>query len=316
MGFLEGSGGLRLQRTATLIAAVSILVAAVPSVAAGQPNLATTTQQASSTCDGGLGPLPPPPNPLKQKAPSLSGRVDLPVPFTPGVVRFRIRCGRDIGDVTRRHGTPGQARNWSPGPFDAHDIRAGIDRSFAITVRSGQEKAWVQRLAAHNDAFEWVQLDWQFPVAVSGEPGRPSTRPLTLDVTDPYFTGTTPLQTNLTRVNIKQAWDRTTSFDAIVVAVIDSGLNAIHQDAGQWKQKKGFDYVQGIETPAGTAVDSGCNGGHGTHVGTIAAGDTNNAKGIAGAGFNSGILPMRALHGATATSGHPRRATGPSAGHG
>lgn len=63
-----------------------------------------------------------------------------------------------------------------------------------------------------------------------------------------------------------------------------------------WKQKNGYDYVRGIETPPGTAIDTGCFGGHGTQVGTIAAGDTNNGFGVAGAGFNSGILPMRVLY--------------------
>ncbi|MGH2377252.1 MAG: S8 family peptidase [Candidatus Limnocylindria bacterium] len=82
-----------------------------------------------------------------------------------------------------------------------------------------------------------------------------------------------------------------------MIAVIDSGLRATHEDAGQWKQKKGYDYIRGIEVLPGQSIDSGCDGGHGTHVTTIAAGDTHNGQGIAGAGFNSGILPMRAISG-------------------
>lgn len=246
-------------------------------------------------CPSNLGPSAPPPNPAKLPAPSLSGRIDLTVGFTPGIVRVRVACGHTITELMQKHRLSGTASNWSPPPFDDHDVRAGIDRSFRITVARGEEKKVVSRLVSHSQDFDWVQLDWQFPVSVAGSPRpRPlSPRPLALSTNDPYLGS----QSNLTRANFQSAWDRTVSFSAVVIAVIDSGLRGTHDDAGQWKQYTGYDYVRGIETPAGTAIDTGCWGGHGTQVGTIAAGDTNNGLGVAGAGFNSGILPMRALNG-------------------
>lgn len=281
----------------SVLGVLVILLTAFPAVAAAPKNSDRATSPSTPTsCSNTLGPLPPPPNPFKQPAPSLSGRVDLSVPFTSGIIRLRVACDVPISEALRRHGIPDSfASHWSPPPFDASDKRAGIDRSYKIRVPIGEEKKWVVRLAPHRDLFDWVQLNWEFPVAVTGAPTSPAGRPLTLTTTDPRLS----TQTNLSRANVQAAWDRTISFSGVVIAVLDSGLRATHEDAGQWKQLTGYDYVRGIETPPGTAIDTGCWGGHGTHVGTIAAGDTNNGLGVAGAGFNSGILPMRVLNGST-----------------
>lgn len=237
----------------------------------------------SARCNNTLGAYPPPPNPRKGPAPSLSGRLDLGVPYSSGVIRVRIACGKTIGEIMSRHRVPGRAQNWSPPPFDAGDRRSGIDRSYRIEVQPGDESYWVQRLHPYAEDFDWVQLDWQFGFSA------------TLTPNDPQFTSWP--QSNLTRAGFPSAWDKTVGSSNVVIAVIDSGLRATHEDAGQWKQKKGYDYVRNIEVLPGQSIDSGCAGGHGTHVATIAAGDTNNGKGIAGAGFNSGILPMRAISG-------------------
>ncbi len=219
-------------------------------------------------------------NPNKPKAPSLSGRTDLPLEFSTGIIRVRIACGRSIGDVIQRHGLPGPASYWSPPPFDAHDRRAGLDRSFRIGVEPGYEKQWVQRLAPESGDFDWVLLDWHYPVhlqsyvppATQASVAGVARRPQALLTSDPMWSQ----QLNLQRANFASAWDRTVSFKDVVVGIIDSGITATHEDLGTWKQYTGYDYVQGIEVPPGTAVDSGCDGGHGTHVASIAAGDTNN----------------------------------------
>jgi len=257
----------------------------------------------ASSCNNVLGPYAPPPNPLKVAAPSLSGVTDLrTIPelasiaatthFTPGVIRVRVACGQTIEAVRTKYGLTGAFRNWSPAPFDDHDRRAGLDRSFRIDVPVGTEKQSITRLAASRSDFDWVQLDWQFAGGLTFGPSDPC-------LATPYSSRCSASaslggQPNLIRANFASAWDRTVSFDAVVIAVIDSGLNETHEDSGVWKQKKGYDYIRGIETPAGTAIDdSRCYGGHGTQVATIAAADTNNGKGVAGAGFNSGLLPMR-----------------------
>lgn len=274
-----------------LLAAMTVIVLTLLS---SQPAAGTTYGTVDGVvnppfCPNNIAPAAPPPNPSKHAAPSLSGRTDLSVGFTPGVIRVRVSCGHTITEVMQKHQLSGIASNWSPPPFDIYDVRAGIDRSFRITVARGLEKQLVLRLATTGD-FDWVQLDWQFPVSIAG-PSSPQR--FALSTSDPKLAS----QSNLTRANFQHAWDRTVSFSAVIVAILDSGLRATHEDAGQWKQYKGYDYVRNIETPAGTAIDTGCYSGHGTQVGTIAVGDTNNGKGVAGAGFNSGILPMRVLNG-------------------
>jgi subtilisin family serine protease len=281
-----------LRRCIIGLSVLTLLVAGSPPASATTYGRVDGIPNASS-CVSKLDPsLVPPPNPAKLRAPSLSGRTDLSVGFRPGWIRVRVACGHTITEIMQKHQLNGIATNWSPPPFDDHDLRAGIDRSFRITVTPGLEKQLVSRLAAQTADFDWVQLDWQFPVALAARPPV-GPRSFAFVPSDPRLGS----QSNLTRANFQRAWDRTVSFSAVTIAVLDSGLRATHEDAGQWKQKRGYDYVRNIETPAGTAIDTGCWGGHGTHVATIAAADTNNGKGVAGAGFNSGLLPMRVLNG-------------------
>lgn len=295
----------RLVRIATLASALIVLSAPAPTQATSLPvgEGPQVSPLQPSACNNVLGPYAPTPNAQKAEPPSLSGITDLraipqlasiagTTPFTSGVIRVRIACGTTIDSVAKKHGLTGAHSNWSPGPFDDHDRRAGVDRSFRIEVPAGAESEMVARLAPFRSDFDWVQLDWQFAGGLTYSPSDPC---LATPQNSPC-SGSASLggQPNLIRANFAAAWDRTVSWDAIVIAVIDSGLRSSHEDIGAAKQKKGYDYVQGIETPPGTAVDdSRCSGGHGTQVGSIAAGATNNGKGVAGAGFNSSLLPMR-----------------------
>jgi hypothetical protein len=266
-----------------LPASVVFLVLAI-GLLAPQANAAPPTLP-SASCANPLGPVAPPPN-AKPQPPSLNGVTALDHTFKPGVIRVRILCGLQINEVLAPFGLA-QAQYLSPGPFDASDHRGGFDRSFRVPVPRGTEKKWVQTLwRARAARFDRVQLDW----TIDGK--------ATMSPNDPRFAS----QGNLQAANLPVAWDRTVSWDAIVIGVIDSGLRATHEEFPLAKQKTGYDYVRGIDTPPGSAVDSNqvngsCFGGHGTQVSSIAAGATNNGLGTAGAGFNSSILPIRALNG-------------------
>src|SRR6202008_4544081 len=94
---------------------------------------------------------------------------------------------------------------------------------------------------------------------------------------DPYF----GLQTDLTPIGVSAAWTRTTGAASVVVAVLDSGIDATNPEfAG--RIVPGFNALTGEADTASNFAPTDDGAGHGTHVsGTIAAaGD--NATGIVG----------------------------------
>lgn len=120
------------------------------------------------------------------------------------------------------------------------------------------------------------------------------------------------LQWHYDLIRLPEAWDVITGNDEVIVAVIDSGVLINHPDLGGRLTSDGYDFISDVGTegdePVGErgGIDPNPNdpgddiaGGssfHGTHVaGTIAA-QTNNARGVAGVGWNSArIMPLRVL---------------------
>src|SRR5919107_4804097 len=98
---------------------------------------------------------------------------------------------------------------------------------------------------------------------------------------DPYRSS----QWDLAKIQAPAAWQKSTGAD-VVVAVIDSGVDASHPDlAGQ--------VLPGVDLVAGTSGVSTDPNGHGTHVaGTIAA-LTGNEVGVSGFAPDAKILPIR-----------------------
>jgi type VII secretion-associated serine protease mycosin len=94
-------------------------------------------------------------------------------------------------------------------------------------------------------------------------------------------------QWGLDRVPFEAAWSVTRGA-GVTVAIVDSGVEADHQDlAGS--VRPGIDYVN----PGGDGRTD--PNGHGTHVAGIIAAHVNNALGIAGAAPDVRILPVRVL---------------------
>jgi type VII secretion-associated serine protease mycosin len=91
----------------------------------------------------------------------------------------------------------------------------------------------------------------------------------------------------LDRAPFEWAWS-TTRGAGVIVAVVDTGVDAAHEDLGS-VVLPGIDYIDpsrdGRFDPAG----------HGTHVAGIIAARVNNARGIAGAAPDVRILPVRVL---------------------
>lgn len=89
------------------------------------------------------------------------------------------------------------------------------------------------------------------------------------------------------RLQSAAAWDITTGSDAVIIAVIDTGIDEMHPDLKE-KIVAGYDFVEGDTTPHDL-------NGHGTHVAGIAAALTNNSEGVAGMSWNARIMPLRVL---------------------
>jgi hypothetical protein len=88
-------------------------------------------------------------------------------------------------------------------------------------------------------------------------------------------------------LNLPSAWDVTTGSPSVIVAIVDSGVEAAHLDlAGALLP--GYDFVAG--TQGATPFD-----GHGTGVASVAAARGGNGIGGVGACFRCSILPLQVV---------------------
>ncbi|MGB4441389.1 MAG: S8 family serine peptidase, partial [Coriobacteriia bacterium] len=102
--------------------------------------------------------------------------------------------------------------------------------------------------------------------------------------TDPSYHS----QWGLAAIGAPAAWDRGWGSSAVVIAVVDSGVDLNHPDLVDQIASGGWDFVDGDTVPDDLY-------GHGTHVAGIAAAEANN--GLFGSGTAPGcrILPVRVL---------------------
>jgi subtilisin family serine protease len=102
------------------------------------------------------------------------------------------------------------------------------------------------------------------------------------------------IQTDLGAIGVPAAWLRTTGNAGVVVAVLDTGIDATHPEF-TGRIVPGFDALTGRADTASDFAPTNDLEGHGTHVsGTIAA-TANNGAGIAGIAPNVLIMPIKVL---------------------
>ena len=107
---------------------------------------------------------------------------------------------------------------------------------------------------------------------------------------DTYFGA----QTDLTPIGVPTAWLRTTGNAGVVVAVLDTGIDASHPEFSG-RVVPGYDALTGQADSPSDFGPTNDDNDHGTHVsGTIAAA-ANNGAGIAGIAPNVSIMPVKIL---------------------
>ncbi|MCH8147297.1 MAG: S8 family serine peptidase [Planctomycetes bacterium] len=92
-------------------------------------------------------------------------------------------------------------------------------------------------------------------------------------------------QSYLDQIHVPEAWDTSIGSEEMIVAVVDSGVDADHPDLRD-RLLVGWN-VQERNTNTVDAV------GHGTHVAGLVAAAANNEVGVAGVSWDSPLLPVR-----------------------
>lgn len=181
--------------------------------------------------------------------------------FVPGVVLVQVEPAHDEPRRTQAVVTA-LAEVHSIDPLDA------IADTYRVAVEPGRELAVAAQLAS-NPAVRVAEPDYLFHKMTSPSDSL-------------YYR-----QWNLRHIRAHQGWVRTTGSSNVVIAVVDTGVDLTHPDlAGK--------IVPGIDT-AHNDADPSDDDGHGTHVASIAAANSNNGEGIAGIAWGARIMPIKVL---------------------
>ncbi len=89
-------------------------------------------------------------------------------------------------------------------------------------------------------------------------------------------------------IHAPSGWEEETGKDSVIIGFVDTGLDFDHPELKNKYVSRGKDFVNGDN-------DATDDHGHGTHIASIAAAETNNSIGIAGVAWNCKILPAKAM---------------------
>jgi len=89
-------------------------------------------------------------------------------------------------------------------------------------------------------------------------------------------------------IHAPSGWEEETGGDSVIIGFIDTGLDFDHPDLQNKFVSRGKDFVNDDD-------DATDDNGHGTHIASIAAAESNNGIGIAGVAWNCKILPAKAM---------------------
>src|SRR5947207_6228841 len=104
-------------------------------------------------------------------------------------------------------------------------------------------------------------------------------------INDPYVVSGN--EWHLAKIQALQAWAVTIGSSNVVVAILDSGVNAAHPDLAG-RLLPGYDFVNDDTDPADDF-------GHGTAVAGTVVADGNNGLGVAGVAYGCSVLPVKVV---------------------
>ncbi|MHB8080483.1 MAG: S8 family serine peptidase, partial [Candidatus Krumholzibacteriia bacterium] len=285
-----------------LTALLLLILCALPLLAA-RPASASTAPRQFAPVQGGFDPTG------TAVAPCAPGR--LLVKFTADALRASTlnisarkgaaQQGTTIGlasvdAIGRSAGLARISRPYEPAANAALATRIGLDRWYLLEVST---KADIPELAARyaaDPAVEAASPDWvAFPAAVPTDPlyamhwGHNNTAQLlSYDWTTNTHEAGTPVGTVGFDANAQAAWDGTQGYGdpAVVVAIIDSGVDIDHPDL---RIVTGYDFGDGDTNPD----DNSAAPGHGTCCAGVVASKVNNGLGTAGIAAACAIMPLK-----------------------
>jgi type VII secretion-associated serine protease mycosin len=216
------------------------------------------------TLTGSLSPLPAQAAPHKGTAPTFKE--------LPGADRLAVKKGETSHDphsvlVRFKHGTSASA---SDRVLRNRKARATgeVTGTGYLRVRAEGRAADLVRDLRRDPTVASVTLDYR--------------RRLTANPNDPAFAAD---QAYLKTVRLPQAWDVTKGSTSQIIAVVDTGVNTSHPDL-TGRTVAGYNAVN----PGSAPTDLN---GHGTMVAGVAAANTNNGVGVAGAAWTARIMPVK-----------------------
>lgn len=116
-----------------------------------------------------------------------------------------------------------------------------------------------------------------------------------ITLNDPGFTdnqNNIDKQWGLVKTGFLKSWEKSIGSKNTVVAVIDTGIDATHEDLQNVNFVQGFNFIKKEIINGNLNSD---DNGHGTLIAGVLAASANNNKGIVGTNWNLSIMPIKAL---------------------
>ena len=233
--------------------------------------------------------------------------------FVPGEIVTQFKTSLAAGSLSIGNGLRSMGRRVQAGPEGDVNVYTLSDSTQRARILETLDLRWLRNprlkdMYRHN-AIQ--RLKWETLQVIKhlrkradmlyAEPNY--IRSTSLVPNDPFYN----FQWHYPLINLPQAWDRATGNADVAVAVIDTGVLLVHPDL-QGRFVPGYDF---ISDPAnardGDGIDSypddpgdgrnadGSSSFHGTHIAGTVAAATNNFSGVAGIGWDTRIMPLRAL---------------------